>query len=964
MTALHYMPQSQWQPGPPAAVFGELSADGTDIILIAQGDDWQLDQIAARLHRMTANVKPVLEHGRDTDAMTVPATWASVVQLGYSFNGFPGFAWLPQPRLNEWIIAETIRRTAPVPPLPENLIPPWVKRKPRPYQLDGAAKIAAGGRFLLLDEPGLGKAGTTLLGLEARRLAGHQIFPVIIVVPSWEVGQAWADEITAWELDWPAPVMYRGTGRLALLRDAGTKILITTYATLRRDAPDVRAPLVRWGAPAVVADEFHLASNNESLQSLALRRIAKRAGTFVALSGTWITRDTGDAQPVLEAGWPRDWPSKKRMTERYCAKIAGEYDERIVGLNPEAAPEFFAIMDANMRRVAKADVLPQLPPKIYSVRKPEIPPEWAAAYRGMAEDMLAALPDGSELPVMTVLIQMMRLSQLASSAADVEKIMEWDESIGDYVPKYNVTLRAPSWKAESLLGVMAERPGAPVVCFTASRQLAMITGKYCTDAGYRTGYLVGVGGGITSGTRRTAISDFQAGKLDVIVATARAGGTGITLTRAGTVVFLQRDWALDHGTQPEDRCLATGTPVLTPDGWRPVEGIAPGDLVVTHTGTAEPVIDAWSRNTQSGSLMAEISVTGQQPVTCTADHLFMLRDGTWKAAEDLRPGDWLAMPGNDVTGELACLPFEGERIADTFTSAGIGQGAPQRNGRLRHAPDIIQVTDDFLYVLGYFAGDGFASTGDDKGRFISFSGNTGSKTAALDRCERWASSLGLHGKRRQHPGDRGAEQRFYSAEWAYWFKHHFTNGQTGARNKHLPGFALKLNERQSRVVLDGLSASDGYRRDGGTRCEYSTMSPQLAANVLQLATRAGHRPSLTGGSTGQHIIAFGGKPGPHNAGRVRSVLLRYATWRGGVHEQVHDITVKNAETFVAGGIVVHNCQRADELCMTHDRIEIIDVVAKGTVEDRVRTRLREKAGMLGEIVRDPRLVKTLLGGLR
>ena len=67
---------------------------------------------------------------------------------------------------------------------------------------------------------------------------------------------------------------------------------------------------------------------------------------------------------------------------------------------------------------------------------------------------------------------------------------------------------------------------------------------------------------------------------------------------------------------------------------------------------------------------------------------------------------------------------------------------------------------------------------------------------------------------------------------------------------------------------------------------------------------------------------------------------------------------------VAGGIGVHNCHRADELCMTHDRIEVIDVVAKGTVEDRVRTRLREKAGMLGEFVRDPRLVKTLLGGLK
>jgi SNF2 family DNA or RNA helicase len=578
MTALQYAPVNRWQPEPPAAVFGELTADGRDIVLVAQGNDWQLEQIQARLRRLTCDPRPVFENGRDTDAMTVPASWASVVQLGFSFNGFPGYAWLPQRRLNEWVIAETIRRTEPVPPLPDDILPPHVKRQPRPYQLDGAAQIAAEGRFLLLDEPGLGKGGTTLLGLEARRRTGTGIFPLIIVVPSWEVGQAWADEIAAWELDWPEPVMYRGTDRLRLLHHAGVKILVTTYATLRRDATTVKAPLVKWGAPAVIADEFHLARNPAALQSLALRRITAKAGTFVALSGTGITRDTGDVQPVLEAGWPRDWPSKKRLVARYCEKIDGGYDEKITGLNPAAAPEFFAIMDRNMRRAAKADVLPQLPPKIWSVRRPEIPPEWVKAYQGMEEDMLAELPDGGELPVMSVLLQMMRLSQLASSAADVEKTMEWDDKVQDIVPKYTVTLRAPSWKAESLLGIMAERPGQPVVCFTAFRQLAMITGTYCEDAGYRTGYLVGVGGGITLKTRQAAMREFQAGNLDVMVATARTGGTGITLTRAGTVVFLQRDWALDTGTQPEDRAHRADELCMTHDRIEVIDVVARGTV--------------------------------------------------------------------------------------------------------------------------------------------------------------------------------------------------------------------------------------------------------------------------------------------------------------------------------------------------------------------------------------------------
>jgi len=562
MTALQFTPRNQWQPAAPATVFGELTADGTQIVLIGQGSDWDLDQIAARLRMLTAN--PVLVRdadGRDTDAMLVPASWASVVQLGFSFNGFPGFAWLPQPRLNEWIIAETVRRTSPVPPLPDDLWPPWLE--PRPYQLDGAAQIAAEGKFLLLDDPGVGKTISAILGLLGRQHAGHEIFPLVIVVPSWEVGRAWADEIAAWAPGWPEPVMHKGPDRFGKItrkrgQPPGDSVFITTYATLRADAASMRGPLVRLAPAAMVADEFHLAKNPRAQQSLALQRVARQAGTFVALSGTPITYDTGDVQPVMEAAWPDDWPSKKRMTSRYCARIEEEYGERIVGLNPAAAPEFFAIMDRNMRRVAKADVLPWLPPKIWSVRRPDIPDEWMKAYRTMEEDMLAQLPDGSELPVMSVLVKMMRLSQLASCAADVERTEEWDENLQAVVPKYAVTLKPPSWKADSLLEVMAERPGAPVVAFTASRQLAMITGQACEQAGHRTGYITGIGDGITSRTRQKAIDDFQAGKLDVIVATAKAGGTGITLTRAGTAVFLQRNWELSAGVQPEDRLHRIG----------------------------------------------------------------------------------------------------------------------------------------------------------------------------------------------------------------------------------------------------------------------------------------------------------------------------------------------------------------------------------------------------------------------
>jgi len=556
-----------------ATLFGELTSDNRDIVLVGQGNDWELDQLQARLGMLTMDVTPVDVDGnpvregdwsRYTDALKVPATWATVVELGFSLNGFPGFAWVPQERLNEWSAAETIRRTSPVPPLPDDLLPPWVKRQPRSWQLAGAAQLAAEGKMLILDDPGCGKTASALLGLEARRQAGTGIFPMIIVVPSWEVGRAWADEITAWELDWPEPVMHKGPKRAVTLADLKARchrdyVLITTYATLRADAADMRGSLVRLRPETVIADELHLAKNGDAKQTKALGRIAKIAPNLAGLSGTAIKHDTGDVHPMLDAIMPRAVPDKGRFVSRFCATIEDDYGERIVGLNPAATEEFFAIFGRQMHRVSKADVLPELPPKVYSERKPDIPDEWVKAYDTLAADMLARFPDGSELPVMTVLIQMMRLSQLASCAADVKVRMEYDEVLGMEVPKYDVTLKAPSWKAESLLEIAAERQGSPIVCFTASRQLALITGReYCEPAGLRTGYITGVGDGITWTTRQRDLDAFQAGKLDMMICTAKAGGTGITLTASDTAVFLQRDYELDHGTQPEDRLQRIG----------------------------------------------------------------------------------------------------------------------------------------------------------------------------------------------------------------------------------------------------------------------------------------------------------------------------------------------------------------------------------------------------------------------
>src|SRR5947207_986478 len=205
---------------------------------------------------------------------------------------------------------------------------------------------------------------------------------MVIIVPSWDLGEVRCRHISEWAPTWPEPVIYQGPGRAASVGETAKddQDLLTTYATARLDAADANGPLVKLKARTVVCDEVHLLKTNSSKRSQAVRRIAYRAETFAGLSGTPVTRDTGDVYPVLAAMEPESWPSRERFVKRYCLTEDNGYGETVLGLDPAAEPEFRAALLGQYRRVAKEDVLSQLPPKVYSVRRVEIPPRWRNAY--------------------------------------------------------------------------------------------------------------------------------------------------------------------------------------------------------------------------------------------------------------------------------------------------------------------------------------------------------------------------------------------------------------------------------------------------------------------------------------------------------------------------------------------------------------------------------------------------------
>lgn len=534
-------------------IHAELTAGQESIVLLAGGlgDPEEVALAARQLKALT----PLFSKSDPPGALVCPASWPAVVQLSATF----GANWVPGPRLCAWVEAQIQTRTlagaASIDYVPPSLLTPYA------WQNEGAHIIASTGGALITDEPGTGKTITAVLGLvEWFGTHGYSLplqFPVVVVCPA-SVIDSWVDAWRAWAPHLRA-VAWRGTPakRKAL---AGTAdVYVTSYETARQDAHAVNKgrPLYDLHAAALVVDECHLIKNAQAERSKTVRRLAGRAQVVVGLSGTPITHNPGDLWTVLACLEPGAWPSRERWVNRYCTVVPGDYKDDILGLAPHREQEFRLALLGQFRRVAKADVLTQLPPKVYSVRSVELPPKWRKAYDAMESQMLAELPDGSEMSVMGVLAQMARLTQLASAPAHVEVTTDVNAA-GESVEHTKVTLEGPSWKVEALLEVLEERPGSPVVCFAPSRQLIVLAGKAAEKAGLRVGYVMG---GQSASERTAAVDAFQAGELDLICVTTGAGGVGLTLTRARTVVFLQRPWSLVEAMQAEDRCHRIGSEI-------------------------------------------------------------------------------------------------------------------------------------------------------------------------------------------------------------------------------------------------------------------------------------------------------------------------------------------------------------------------------------------------------------------
>ena len=428
------------------------------------------------------------------------------------------------------------------------------KTKPFAHQLDGVKFGLANRKFLLCDDQGLGKT-KQVIDLAGCLSQTANINKVLIVCGVNSLKYNWQSEIEIHsnEKGWVLGTRFRKNGKpyegssndkLADLNNLpDCKFIITNIETLRAGAKKVSktkysfpiaekiAELCKSGEISMIAfDECHKAKNPTSLQGRAMSLIS--ADYMVAMSGTPLMNNPLDLYfPLHWLGYEQH--SFYQFKQHYCT-LGGWGGSEVVGF--KNLDEIRALMDLVMLRRLKMEVL-DLPEKIHQVEYVEMGSRqkviYNEVYNGVKSELHKIKFSNNPLSMLIRLRQATGYTGILS-----DKVKE----------------SAKLDRMEELVEELAQA-GKKCIIFSNWSNITSIAKERLSK--YNPAYITG---DTSPNERMEEVSRFQNDdKCKVIIGTIGAMGTGLTLTAAQTVIFLDSPWNRALKDQAEDRAHRIGT---------------------------------------------------------------------------------------------------------------------------------------------------------------------------------------------------------------------------------------------------------------------------------------------------------------------------------------------------------------------------------------------------------------------
>ena len=399
----------------------------------------------------------------------------------------------------------------------------------REYQLHGVAWLARlaenGLGGILADEMGLGKTVQALAYLSARR----EPQPALIVCPS-SLLTNWRNEAQRFTPELKVLVLEGPSRHERFGEIAQSDIVITSYALLQRDAEKYKA--IEFSS--AILDEAQHIKNPETQN--AQTAFALRAQHRFVLTGTPIENSVRDLWSLMNFAVPGYLGSRSDFRERYEQPLAR-------GPAPEVQRRLARRMRPFLLRRKKTEVAKDLPEKIEQVLSCDLSSAQRSAYDGLLREIQLGVTDANEAATrMKMLLGLLRLRQVCCDlrllGPDIAK--ESDQST----------------KLELLEELLEEAidGGHRVLVFSQFVAMLSLIRQRLESKSIAFAYLDGQ----TKG-RQAVVDQFQNdSSIPVFLMSLKAGGVGLNLSAADTVIHFDPWWNYAAEAQATDRAHRIG----------------------------------------------------------------------------------------------------------------------------------------------------------------------------------------------------------------------------------------------------------------------------------------------------------------------------------------------------------------------------------------------------------------------
>lgn len=362
-------------------------------------------------------------------------------------------------------------------------------------------------------------------------------------------------------------------------------------------------------------------------------------------------------------------------------------------------------------------------------------------------------------------------------------------------------------------------------------------------------------------------------------------------------------------------CFPAGALVMTEHGFKPIEDIVPGDMVMTHKGRMRRVLYTGMHYDDTiilkGKGSSGIECTASHPFLATTKHTIYYKDGryangkykyiqrsmptyqySWEQAQNMLGKYWLnVIPAQEMIDKcrIPALPFY----------------------------DNNNISDEMFYFIGRWLGDGWGEEFTYNGH-VSYRVHICCAHSEGDMLESRIQSAKLHYTRVETAKLATTRFDIYSKTLLYWLKDNFG---IGAMNKNIPAWCVAMPTHSIHALLNGYFDADGYHGSQLTSC---SVSHKLVLGIKMLMGRVGYTSSTSYVIPKESHLIKGQKCHEHpywNQSYSHKSYIGFfdenqSGWFGLVrtiqegrkHIPVYNLEVEEDHSYTVDGIAVHNCQ--------------------------------------------------------